>query len=111
MLDSKYRKIKRIRNKISGADVRPRLSVYRTLKNISAQLIDDKKGITICAASSIEIKNEKNKIKIAKAVGKLLAKKALDMKIGCAVFDRRNYRYHGRIKALADGAREEGLKI
>ena len=91
--------------------MRPRLAVFRSLKNISAQLIDDKKGVTIIAASSLELKKGKNNIKIAEEVGKILAKKAQDMKITTAVFDRRSYRYQGKVKALCEGARSGGLKI
>lgn len=111
MQNSKIRKIKKVRNKISGSSIRPRLAVFRSLKNISAQLIDDKKGITIIAASSSEIKSGENNIKVAMEVGKILAKKALEKKITTAVFDRRAYRYQGKVKALAEGARAGGLKI
>lgn len=111
MQNSKIRKIKKVRNKIIGDALRPRLAVFRSLKNISAQLIDDKKGITIIAASSSEIKSCENNIKVAMEVGKILAKKALEKKITTAVFDRRAYRYQGKVKALAEGARAGGLKI
>jgi len=111
MQNSKIRKIKKVRNKIIGDALRPRLAVFRSLKNISAQLIDDKKGITIVAASSSEIKSGENNIKVATEVGKILAKKAVEKKITTAVFDRRAYRYQGKVKALAEGARAGGLKI
>lgn len=111
MLNSKLRKINKVRSKISGTAERPRLAVFRSLKNISAQLIDDDKGITITAASSSEIKSGENNIKVAMEVGKLLAGKAMKEKITTAVFDRRSYHYQGKVKALADGARAGGLKI
>lgn len=111
MQNSKIRKIKKVRNKIIGDALRPRLAVFRSLKNISAQLIDDKKGMTIVAASSSELKKGENNIKVAMEVGKILAKKAVGKKITTAVFDRRAYRYIGKVKALADGARAGGLKI
>lgn len=103
---------KRVRAKISGTTKRPRLNVYRSLKHIFAQLIDDSVGKTIVSASDSEIKAKKGKkIDKAKEVGLLIAKKALDKKIDQAVFDRAGSKYHGRIKAVADGAREGGLKF
>jgi len=95
------RRIRKIRSKISGTAERPRLAVFKSLKKISCQLIDDEKGVTIVSASG-----EK-----AEDVGKLIAKKAIEKKINQAVFDRRGLKYHGKIKALADGARAGGLKI
>lgn len=102
---------KRIRAKIFGTLERPRLAVFRSNKNIYAQLIDDKKGHTMVSAYNKEIKDttKLNKVLEATEVGKLLAKKAIDMKITTVVFDRRGYKYHGRVKALADGARSGGL--
>lgn len=112
VLNKKNRRVIRTRAKISGSTVRPRLSVFRGIKNIHAQLIDDSNGKVVAAAYSHEIKKAKaKKTEIAKLVGELLAKKAKDKKIENAVFDRRSYKYHGRIKALADGAREGGLKF
>lgn len=102
---------KRIRAKISGTAQTPRLSVFRGLRSINAQLIDDVKGNTLCQVRSAEVKAEKGKISAAFAVGKLLAEKATAKKITKVVFDRGGYRYHGRVKALADGAREGGLKF
>lgn len=104
----------RIRKKILSASLRPRLSVFRSAKYIYAQIIDDSKGQTLCAASSLE-KDLKGKLKssrdvnAAKEVGKLLAERAKAKSISGVVFDRSGYIYHGRIKALADGAREGGL--
>lgn len=107
----------RIRRKVSGTPERPRLSVFRSLNNVYAQLIDDISGKTILEASSqakelaAEIKNAKGKVSKSALVGKLLAKKASEKGITTVVFDRSGYKYHGRVKAVADGAREGGLKI
>lgn len=100
----------RNRARISGTAMRPRLAVRRSLKHIYAQLIDDLTGKTLVAASDAEIKMKTAKpLAIATEVGKALAKKAIEKKINAAVFDRRDKKYHGRVKALADGAREGGL--
>lgn len=105
----------KIRKKISGTPEKPRLSVYRSLDNIYAQIIDDTSGKTLVAVSSLtpeakaEVKSIKGKINKSKLVGNLLAKKALDQNIKNVVFDRGGFRYHGRVKALAEGAREGGL--
>lgn len=101
----------RVRAKIFGTKTKPRLCVFRSLKHCYAQLIDDDKGETLVATSDLELKKKAAKKEIAKEVGKLLAKKALAKKIKQAVFDRGGYKYHGRIKALAEGAREGGLKF
>ena len=111
MLSNKQRKIKRVRAKIFGDAGRPRLCVYRSEKQIYAQLIDDTKGNTLAAASSLEIKEKQTPVQKAGAVGKLLAQKALTKKIKTAVFDRHGYQYHGQVKALAEEARAGGLKI
>jgi large subunit ribosomal protein L18 len=102
----------RIRKKILGSTEIPRLSVFRSNKYDSAQVIDDKKGSTIASASTISL-TAKGKTKTEKAfeIGKVLAKKALELKVKQVVFDRSGYRYHGRVKAIADGAREGGLKL
>jgi large subunit ribosomal protein L18 len=99
------------KKKIFGTRERPRLSVFRSLKNIHAQIIDDAGGKTLVAASSLGLKNLKSggKIAAAKEVGKQLAEKAQAKKIKAVVFDRGTSRYHGRVKALADSAREGGL--
>jgi len=104
----------RIRFKVFGQTERPRLSVYRSLNHIYAQVIDDSTGKTIAAASTLsaELKDGKGKKKDrAKEVGKLLAKKCQDVKVSAVVFDRNGFNYHGRIAAVADGAREAGLKF
>ena len=106
----------RVRNKISGTEMRPRLNVFRSNKNIYAQIIDDTKGITLVASSSIDadlkdqIENGGDKAG-AKKVGESIAKKAIEQGIDTVVFDRGGYVYHGRIKELAEGAREAGLKF
>lgn len=108
---SKIRRIRRTRAKINGTAERPRLSVYRSNKQIFAQLIDDVNGKTLIGATSFEIKEKKSPTELAQLTGVNLAKKAIAKKINTAVFDRRGYQYHGRVKALAEGAREGGLKI
>lgn len=104
----------RIRKNISGTAGVPRLNVFRSNANIYAQVIDDVKGATIVSASSIDkelkIANGSN-IEAAKQVGALVAKRALEKGVECVVFDRGGYLYHGRIKALAEAAREAGLKF
>ena len=103
----------RVRNRVAGTAERPRLNVFRSLAHIYAQIIDDEKGITLAAASSVEkdFKGKGGNIEAAKAVGKAIAQKALDKGINEVVFDRGGYIYHGRIKALAEAAREGGLKF
>lgn len=105
-LSSRKRVHRRIRKKISGTATRPRLSVFRSNKSIYAQLINDETATTLIAASSKEIEGA-SKIDQAKAVGRLLATKAIEAGISVVVFDRSGYLYHGRIKALAEGARGE----
>lgn len=111
----KRRKIKlRIRKNITGTSEKPRISVYRSNKHIYVQVFDDLKGITLVSASTInkEIAEKLeglNKIQQAELVGKTLAEKALNANVKNAVFDRNGYRYHGRVKALAEGARKGGL--
>jgi large subunit ribosomal protein L18 len=105
-------RIKRsIRNKISGTSARPRLSVFRSNKAIYAQLIDDTTGVTLAAASSIKLDDAKANIETAGKVGRELAEKALSKGITEVVFDRSGYLYHGKVKSLAEGAREAGLKF
>jgi large subunit ribosomal protein L18 len=104
----------RIRKTIKGTSEIPRLSVFRSNKQIYAQIIDDLSGLTIAAASSASKDFEAmkaNKVEIAKAVGKAIAEKATQSGISAVVFDRGGYLYHGRVKALAEGAREAGLKF
>lgn len=103
----------RVRGKVSGTAERPRLSVYRSLNHIYAQVIDDVKGVTLVSASSVEKDfgmNGGNK-EAAKKVGELVAKRALEKGIENVVFDRGGYIYHGRVQELAEGAREGGLKF
>jgi len=104
---------KRVRAKISGTTERPRLCVYRSLKNISVQVIDDVKGVTLVSASTLEKGFEGNggNKEAAKEIGKLVAQRALEKGIDTVVFDRGGYLYHGRVAELADGAREGGLKF
>jgi large subunit ribosomal protein L18 len=104
---------KRIRKSISGTSNRPRLSVFRSNKQIYAQVIDDVKGVTITSASSnVKDTTQKvNKIDQAKLIGKEIAENASKVGIKEVVFDRNGYLYHGRVKALADSARENGLKF
>lgn len=104
----------RIRNKISGTAERPRLCVYKSLTKIYAQIIDDVKGVTIAASSSLDkdladALKGLNKTEQAKLVGEAVAKKALKKKVKTVVFDRSGYIYTGRVEALANGAREAGL--
>lgn len=104
---------KRIRKVISGTTERPRLSVYRSNKQIYAQIIDDEKGVTVTSASSLknDAAQKVNKIEQAQMIGKEIAEKAKTAGIEACVFDRNGYLYHGRVKALADAAREGGLKL
>jgi len=134
--EKRFRRHKRIRAKISGTSKRPRLCVFKSNKHIYAQLIDDSKGVTLVAAGDRELKKPKTsrtrkslagggqklkekkaeairtgKVAIAFEVGKLIAEKALKNKIEKAVFDKGGYKYQGRVKALAEGAREGGLSF
>jgi large subunit ribosomal protein L18 len=107
----RVRRHTRVRSTVTGTGARPRLAVFRANQHIYAQLIDDAAQKTIAAASSAEIKTKAKKSEIAGEVGTLIAKKALDNKISEVVFDRGGYKYHGRVKALADSARAAGLKF
>ena len=107
----KRRRHNRVRSIIKGTAKRPRLSVYFSLKHSYAQLINDDKGVTLLSVSDKELKSKGKNIKVAEELGKLIAKKAKDKKISKAVFDRGFRKYHGRVKALADSARAEGLKF
>ncbi len=109
--EKRVRRHQRVRGTVSGTSSRPRLAVFRANQHIYAQLIDDVSGKTIAAASSAEIKSKATKTDLATEVGKSIAKKALDNKIETVVFDRGGYQYHGRVKALAEAAREAGLKF
>lgn len=116
-LERRLRRKGRIRTKIQGSTARPRLAVYRSLKHIYAQIIDDAQGRTIVSASSLskdvrdQVKDPKSSMEVCRLVGMVTAKKALEQNIKEVVFDRSGYLYHGRVKAVADGAREAGLKF
>ena len=107
------RRAHRVRNRVQGTSERPRLSVFRSSKHIYAQLIDDMKGVTLAAASTAGKAGDKygGNVKAASVVGKKLAEAAKAKGITKAAFDRGHYRYHGRVKALADAAREGGLQF
>jgi large subunit ribosomal protein L18 len=110
--DKRRLRIKRsIRKKVNGTSQVPRLSVFRSNRAIYAQIIDDTKGFTLVSASSKEITENNATIEIAKEVGKKLAEKAIASGIDKVVFDRNGYLYHGKVKALAEGGREGGLKF
>jgi len=110
--EARLRRHRRVRGKVAGTSDRPRLVVSRSNRGIVAQLVDDSNGKTVASASWLQVKSVKgNKTAQAAEVGKLLAQKAKDAKIAGAVFDRGGYLYHGRVKALADAAREGGLKF
>ena len=114
--DTKGQRLKRharVRGKISGTAERPRLSVLRSESNIYAQIIDDVAGNTLCSASTVEKGFEGNggNVEAAKKIGETIAKRALEKGIENVVFDRGGYIYHGRVAALAEGAREGGLKF
>lgn len=114
--ESRKRRHIRIRKKVSGTPERLRLSIYRSLNHIYAQLIDDSKGVTVVAASTHDKelqseKSHKGNVQAAKQVGALIAKRALGKGIKKVVFDRSGYLYHGSIKALAEATREAGLEL
>lgn len=116
-LERRLKKKFRIRKKIVGTGNCPRLTVYRSLNHIYAQLVDDTTGTTLISVSTLskeireQVKGLRNRAEVAKIVGKLAGQKAVEKKIERAVFDRNGYLYHGRVKAVADGAREAGLKF
>jgi large subunit ribosomal protein L18 len=110
-LEKRERIKRRVRGKISGSAERPRLSVYKSNKEIYAQLVDDKEGKTLVSASSRALNAKGTKVEISAEVGKAIAEKAKSSGIENVVFDRNGFVYHGRVKALADGAREGGLKF
>jgi large subunit ribosomal protein L18 len=111
VLEARKRRHRRVRGKVTGSAERPRLVVFRSNRGIEAQLIDDLEGKTLAAASWLHLKGSHAKGDMAAEVGKLLAERAKAAGVESAVFDRGGYLYHGRVKALADGAREGGLKI
>ena len=109
---ARLKRHKRVRGKVMGTAIRPRMNVFRSRSNIYAQIIDDIAGVTLVSASSLdkEIEGYGGNKEAAKKVGQLIAKRALDKKIESIVFDRGGYIFHGRVKELAEGAREGGLK-
>lgn len=107
----RLRRKNRIRAKISGTSTRPRLAVFRSNSNIYVQLIDDVAGKTLAASSDLKLKKEGTKTEMATKVGTDMAKKVSDLKISEVVFDRGGFAYHGRVQALADALRENGLKF
>ncbi|MEI7811419.1 MAG: 50S ribosomal protein L18 [Ignavibacteria bacterium] len=115
--NSRYRSKIKIRKHMSGTDIRPRLTVKRSLNQIYVQIIDDIAGKTLVSASSLSkeiaenIKVAKGKIEVSRIVGELAGKKALEANVVNIVFDRNGYRYHGRVQAVADGARKAGLRF
>jgi large subunit ribosomal protein L18 len=114
--EARYRRHKRVRQKVTGTGERPRLCVFRSLNHIYAQVIDDSKGNTLISASTLdaEIKegaDGKTKTGRAEMVGSLLAKRAISQGISQVAFDRGGFKYHGRVKALAEAARQGGLKF
>jgi large subunit ribosomal protein L18 len=113
---ARIRRHQRVRIKISGTAERPRLNVFRSLGNIYAQVIDDMAGHTLASASTIDRElrsqvEDKSKTEAAKMVGELVARRAQAVGIKTVVFDRGGYKFHGRVKALAEGAREAGLEF
>lgn len=113
--ESRKRRILRVRSKVKGDAGRPRLAVRRSLKHIYAQMIDDAAGKTLAAASDKDLSKKtlkgKTRLEISFAVGELVAERAKEKGVASAVFDRRDKKYHGRIKALAEGARKGGLNF
>ena len=109
--ESRGRRHRRVRVSVHGTGERPRLAVFRSLRHTYAQLIDDASGRTMAAASTLQLKLGGNDAEAAAAVGKALAERARAAGVSRVVFDRGGYRYHGRVKALADAARESGLEF
>ena len=113
--EARIKRHRRVRKKVTGTSERPRLSIYKSARHIYAQIIDDDSGHTLAAASSLSLRTagqeQGDKKERAKAVGKMVAEAALTAQIKKVVLDRGGYRYHGRLKALADAARESGLEF
>jgi len=111
--EQRKKRHRRVRGKISGTPQRPRLNVFRSKAHIYAQVIDDTQGVTLCAASSVEkgFDGPTGNVEAAKKIGEALAARAKEKGIEEVVFDRGGYLYHGRVKALAEGAREAGLQF
>lgn len=110
-LQARLNRKRRVKAKIHGTSERPRLSVFRSLNFNYAQLIDDDKKVILASSSDMKTKGKGTKAEKAAKVGKEIAKKAKDLKITTVIFDRNGYKYHGRVKAIADGAREGGLQF
>jgi large subunit ribosomal protein L18 len=112
---ARKRRHARVRRRLQGTSDRPRLNIFRSLNHIYVQVIDDAKGVTLASASSLdgELRSSKDSTKMEQAteVGKLVAERTLDIGVSTVVFDRGGYKYHGRVKALAEAAREAGLKF
>ena len=109
--EARHRRHGRVRGKVRGTSARPRLAVFRSLTHTYAQLIDDEAGRTLAAASTLVLKTGGNDLVAAQAVGKEIAQRAVKAGVAKVVFDRGGYIYHGRVKALADAAREAGLEF
>lgn len=116
-VENRKRTKKHIRLQMSGTAERPRLTVFRSLRHVYAQIVDDQNGKTLCGVSDLakdlaeQAKAAKGQVAVGKIVGQQVARKALEKNIVQVVFDRNGYRYHGVVKAIADGAREAGLKL
>lgn len=112
-LDSRKKRQSRVRARVTGTASKPRLCVFKSLDNIYAQIIDDEKKVTIISASTLDkdIKTKASNIQAATEVGELVAKRAIEKDIKTVVFDRNGYIYHGKVKALADAARQAGLEF
>ncbi|HLD27421.1 MAG TPA: 50S ribosomal protein L18 [Patescibacteria group bacterium] len=106
----RYRRTVRTRSKIFGTATKPRLAVFRSLKHFSVQAINDQANTTVAVAKDAEVKG-KNKMELARVLGKLMAQKLTDKKISQTVFDKRYYKYHGLVKEIAEGVREGGIKM
>ncbi len=107
----KARRVRRVRSRVVGRAERPRLCVYRSNKHLYAQAIDDTRGITLCAASDKNIEARGKEKNIAREIGKIIATSCQKKGISQVVFDRREYKYHGKVKEFAEGAREGGLQF
>jgi large subunit ribosomal protein L18 len=108
---ARARRHRRVRVRVAGTGQRPRLSVFRSLHHVYAQLIDDETGRTLASASTAQLKSSRKDVEAAAAVGRSIAEKAKAAGVTAAVFDRGGFLYHGRVKALADAAREAGLEF
>ena len=109
--ENRIKRHRKVRAKVFGSAKIPRLNIYRSNKGLFIQLIDDKAGVTLASVSDKEVKSGKTKVEKAKEAGKLIAEKAKKADIKKVVFDRGGFQYHGRVKAVADGARENGLEF